>query len=128
MIFYRVIFVPGHAGGRPSAFATALRRDKYGRALQGRPLRCYRDALIFQILLLPSSDTSRLPSAATVTPTGRPQRSSGTPPSPSLMMNPVMKSSSGPGFPFVIGKNATRYPDAIERFHEPCSATNAPLR
>ena len=48
--------------------------------------------------------------------------------SPVLARKPVRKSSIGPGLPFTIGKNATRYPDTTVRFHDPCSATNPPLR
>src|SRR5262245_60697389 len=86
------------------------------------------DAAILQIRLPLSSETSSAPSGATVTPTGRPHCSTGVLFSPVLARNPVMKSSIGPGLPFVIGKNTTRYPAATVRFHDPCNATNPPLR
>src|SRR6185503_1802999 len=86
------------------------------------------DAVILQIRLPLSSETRSAPSGATVTPTGRPHCWTGVPFSPVLARKPVRKSSLGPGFPFTIGKNTTRYPEATVRFQEPCSATNPPLR
>src|SRR5688572_9067206 len=89
---------------------------------------CQRAALTFHIRLPPSSETSRAPSRATVTPTGRPHASIAVPLAPVLARNPVMKSSIGPGRPLFIGKNTTLYPAATDRFQDPCSATKPPLR
>src|SRR5262245_1188982 len=86
------------------------------------------DAAILQIRLPLSSETRSAPSEATVTPTGRPHCSTGVPFSPVLARKPVMKSSIGPGLPLTSVKNATRYPEATVRFHDPCSATKPPLR
>lgn len=55
-----------------------------------------------QIVLLPSSETSKAPSCATVMPTGRPQTV------PSSMTNPVRKSSYSPvGLPFFMKARTT---------------------
>src|ERR1700731_3907287 len=72
-----------------------------------------------------SSDTNNDPSVVTATPTGRPYTSlfvgSDT--------NPVKNGAGSPlGFPSLKGTNTTWYPARGERFHEPCSATNAPAR
>src|SRR5262245_9809423 len=85
-------------------------------------------ALILQIRFPLSSETSSEPSRAVVTPTGRPHCSIGDSPEPSLARKPVRKSSIGPGLPSAIGKKTTLYPEATDRFHEPCSATKPPLR
>src|SRR5215469_6319893 len=71
----------------------------------------------------PSSDTSSAPSGATATPTGRPYtsdpRGSGT--------KPVRKGTGyADGLPSLKATNATWYPERAARFHEPCSAMNAP--
>src|SRR6185436_11771762 len=93
---------------------------------------CHREiyflTLTFQITFEPSSDTSSEPSRATVTPTGRPHASMAAPFSPLLTIMLLTKSSIGPGRPLAIGTNTTLYPAAAERFHDPWSATNAPLR
>src|SRR5438477_284521 len=83
-------------------------------------------AEVLQIRLPLSSETRSAPSGATVTPTGRPHCSTSVAFSPVEARKPTRKSSIGPGLPFAIGKNATRYPDATVRFHDPCSATNLP--
>src|SRR6185295_15581990 len=77
-----------------------------------------------QIILLPSSDTSRLPSAICNNPTGRPQTSFLSSPS----IQPVTKSSGSPaGLPFLNGINTTEYPNRLVRLDDPRYARKAPL-
>src|SRR5438105_642061 len=71
----------------------------------------------------PSSDTNRDPSGATATPTGRPSTSG----PPGSGTSPVRNGTgSAEGLPSLNATNATWYPERAARFHEPCSATNAP--
>src|SRR5215467_7434197 len=108
-----------------------LSQEGSGAPVAKPPSECPRSApfsyplyLIRQIRFPPSSDTSTEPSGVTVTPTGRPHllfcEGSTT--------KPVRKSSTAPGFPFWNGIKATLAPFVVERFQEPCRATNNPLR
>src|SRR5215468_6933179 len=79
---------------------------------------------ILQIRFPPSSETSTEPSGVTVTPTGLPHLLffSGS------TTKPVRKSSIIPGFPLWKGTKMTFAPFVVERFQDPCNATNNPLR
>src|SRR5216683_6317098 len=78
---------------------------------------------IRQILLPPSSLTSRLPSGIWSADTGRPQTSGLSGES----IQPVTKSRGGPlGLPLSNGTKATSYPWRWARFQEPCHTRNAP--
>ena len=86
---------------------TTLSWESGGWELGVGSRRTYFAALILQIRLPLSSETSSEPSRAVVTPTGRPHCSIADSFEPSLARKPVRKSSIGPGFPLTIGKNTT---------------------